>query len=154
MITLTIAGTTPVGLVTHWTLSNIFNVLNNKPTAVISASNGPIYRVFHTGVTSMTYYYVNNNGWKLVGVGAVSDIKRDDYFAANVNGKPESDFHTVSFTTSTSGIWRDYIDSYLANMASYPSYCLVKEIGSIIIRGYQNNLTYTPPYARNPVDLI
>lgn len=149
-----LVASTPVGLAVDWTLGNIFNALKNKPTAVVSSSGGPVYRVNHTGVTSMTYYYLNNNGWKLIGVGAVSDIKRDDYFAANVDGKPVSDFHSVSFSISTSGIWNDYVETYLANMSSYPSYCLIKEIGYLTIRGYQNNLTYTPPYAMYPADLI
>lgn len=147
-------GSTPVGLLTDWTLGNIFNVLNNLPTAQISSSGEAIYRIFHTGVTSMTYYYLYNNGWKLIGVGASVDIVRDDYFAGNVNGSPKTDFHSVSFRTSTSGIWRDYVDAYLNNMASYPSYCQVNEIGSFTIRGYSNTLNYTPAYARNPVDLI
>lgn len=147
-------GSTPAGLLTDWTLGNIFNVLNNLPTAQISSSGEAIYRIFHTGVTSMTYYYLYNNGWKLIGVGASVDIVRDDYFAGNVNGSPKTDFHSVSFRTSTSGIWRDYVDAYLNNMASYPSYCQVNEIGSFTIRGYSNTLNYTPAYARNPVDLI
>lgn len=150
----TLLSSTPAGLVTDWTLGNIFNVLKNKPNAVISSSNGPIYRVTHTGVTSMTYYYLNNNGWRLIGVGAETDIIRDDYFAANVDGKPTTDYHKDSFSIKTSGIWSNYVEAYLANMSSYPSYCLVNEIGYITIRGYQNNLTYTPPYARYPSDLV
>lgn len=111
----------PGGTLIDWTLGNIFNVLNNKPNAVISSSNGPVYRITHTGVTPMTYYYLNNSGWRLIGVGAVSDIKRDDFFAANVNGKPVTDTNSTSFSTSTSGIWNDYVETYLANMSTYPS---------------------------------
>ena len=149
-----VAGKTPVGLLTHWTLGNIFNVLENLPDAKISSSGGDIYRNIHVGVTSMTYYYLYNNGWKLIGVGAVVDIIRDDYFAGNVNGVPKSELNTYSFKIYTEGIWRDYVDAYLNSMAINPSYCLTKEIGTLEVNGYSNDLWYTPRYARIPTELI
>ena len=116
--------------------------------------NGSIYRIFHTGVTSMTYYYLYNNGWRLIGVGAAADIIRDDYFAGNVNGTPRTELNTVNFKITTNGILRNYIDTYLNYMSTNPSYCLTNELGKLQVNGYSNSLNYTPAYASRPAELV
>lgn len=146
-------GKVPGGILVNWTLGNIFTIFNNMSSAQISSSGSAIYRIFHTGVTSMTYYYVYNNGWKMVGVGASASIIRDDYFAGNVNGTPRTDYNSVSFSTSTSGIWSDYVNAYINNMSVNPNFCITNELGSFDVNGYSNSLTYTPAYARVPADL-
>ncbi len=155
-------SSTPVGMVVDWTLGAIFTVLSDKPTGIISVKEGPIYKISHRSVTSMTYYFIYNDGWKMIGVGASAEILRDDYWSANINGIPKSDFHSVSFSTRTPGTWNDYLDVYFNNMASNSSFCLVNRIGSFSVTGDQNfynqgsafSTTFTPKYARYPADLL
>lgn len=149
----------PGGAIVDWAIGSIFTVLNNNPSGVITTTNAPLYRIFHTSVTSMTYYFIENDSWRLIGVGARAQIIRDEYIAMNINGSPYSDLHTDQFTTNTPGIWSDYLDYYFNNMSWNPSACLVNEIGSFKVAAKDKNgkvlttVRFTPVYARYPIDL-
>lgn len=141
----------PAGLVVDWTLQNILNgisVGNN----IYYSSNENLYQITHTAITSMTYYYIytDNRGWQHIGTGAMSDTIRTDFFTGNVGGKPVSKQQTTPFTIKTQGIWSDYVDNFIANMANFPSYCTINELGSIEVKGYSNSSVFTFPYAMYP----
>lgn len=147
-------GLLPGGVVLNWTLGNIFTVLSNLQSVQITSNNSNIYTINHCSVTSMTYYYFYNNGWKLIGVGAVAQVTRDDHFLGNVNGYPKSDFNSTSFSITSRGIWRDYVDSYINNMGWNPSYCLINKLGGLSVECYSQNAYFEPCYATSPSDVI
>ena len=42
------------------------------------------------------------------------------------------------------------VDNFIANMANFPSYCTINELGSIEVKGYSNSSVFTFPYAMYP----
>lgn len=107
----------------------------------------------------MTYYFIENDSWRLIGVGASAQVKRDEYIAMNLNGSPYSDMHSVEFSTYTLGGANTYLNYYFDNMSWNPSACLVKEIGSFNVDAKDKNgkvlatVSFAPIYARYPIDL-
>lgn len=146
--------------VVDWIIGNAFTALNHTPSGVITTTGKSLYRVIHTSVTSMTYYFIENDSWRLIGVGASAQTIRSEHISMNVNGSPYVETHTEQFTAKTPGIWYDYLDYYFNNMSWNPSACLVNEIGNFKFVAKDKNglvlgiVNFAPAYARYPMDLI
>ena len=150
-----VIGRIPYGTVINWTLGNIFTVLSSQPVNSVTSS-GKLYRVEHNSVTKMTYYFVYNSGWRMVGVSGDTTVKRVDRLTGNVNGTPvNATVDAVKISIYSPESWYSFIDSYLSVMSWNPNYMMVSRLGKLKYSPYQSNtvLNFEPVYAENPSDL-
>ncbi len=151
----TLLSKTPIGVLTDWTLGNIFSVLRGRPdSAVVTSTKDGIYKITHTSVTSMTYYWIYNNSWRYIGAEAHCDVARTDFWAGNIGGVPTHESKESQWSTHTDGIWYNYLEDYINVMSWNPSFCNIKRLGSFSIKGENNSVTFTPRFAARPNDLV
>lgn len=151
-------GKVPHGLVIDWTLGNLFSALEgvNSASDVIVCGDKDLYRIYCTSVTEMVYYfYYDAPVWSFIGTSASAAFTHTNIFAGNVNGAPVHEVEgPVSWTSTSGGIWYDYVEAYADSKSYHPGYCRIDELGTCELKGYKNRTKdVSPKFAALPGDI-
>lgn len=151
-------GKVPHGLVIDWTLGSLFSVLEgvNSASDVTVYGSDALYRIQCTSVTEMVYYfYYDAPVWSFIGTSASAAFTHTNFFAGNVNGVPVHDIEgPVSWTSTSGGVWYDYVEAYADSKSYHPGYCRIDELGTCELKGYKNRTkNFSPKFAALPGDI-
>lgn len=153
-------GKVPHGLVIDWTLGNIFSLLNG--IASDSASNITVYgrenlyEITCNSVTEMVYYfYYDDPVWSFIGTSASVAITYSNLFVGFMGGVPvQENTKPVTWTSTSGGVWYDYVEEYVDSKSYHPGYCRIDELGSYDIKGYEDtSVKFAPKFAALPGDI-
>jgi len=151
-------GKIPHGLVIDWTLGSLFSVLEgvNSASDVTVYGSDALYRIHCTSVTEMVYYfYYDAPAWSFIGTSASAAFTHTNFFAGNVNGVPVHEIEgPVSWTSTSGGVWYDYVEEYADSKSYHPGYCRIDELGTCELKGYKNRTEdFSPKFAALPGDI-
>lgn len=103
----------------------------------------------------ISLFYNTNLGWRHTGTSSTASFAQTHYFKGNINGVAKHDTSdTLEWTSRSGGLWYDYVESYVDEMASYPDYHRIDRLGTIKIYGYNKVFNFTPVFGGSPNDII
>ena len=142
-----------VGSGINWTLG-MLNTLLENPNATVSGT-GDLYHLTIGSITSMTYYYVSDPTQSGTYCHAGTRANNISFsathgYSMNVNGNLIQGSKITPFSGSSgSTIHSTYIKWYADHRTAK-----IDTFGSLRIRGYHANYTFTPKFASLPSALI
>lgn len=144
------------GATTDWVLGNIFAALDGVDANNVGISGTePFYKIFCTSVTEMIYhYYYDGTQWRFIGTSSNVSIAKTDFFGGNIGGKAIHDHPTEEWISSSGGSWSSYVENYVNVKDKNPEYYKVNKIGTLTIRGFDQNFKFTPKFAELPGFLV
>ncbi|GIP17861.1 hypothetical protein J40TS1_35030 [Paenibacillus montaniterrae] len=146
----------PIGVAIDWTMGAVIAGLGAYNSSNIYSGNEPLYRIYSSSTSSLTYYYIyHNNSWKLMGTGGEFNYSRGGIAQFNYNGQAKTEYATLQeWTSSTDGVWYDYVTSF-HNNRHISNYHRIESFGSLKITGYNGaQFTHTPVFVNLPGYLI
>lgn len=131
------------------TLASTFDIADSTYYAL-----HPVYKMDVSTVTTMTYFYINDSSWKLIGSSADFTVLETHMLRYKSGSTPVHDNVNKSFRGSTGWSWYDYIEYYVDNKQYTNNPQIFHEIGSYKYQGPYNSLVVTPRFAEVPGELL